>query len=88
MLDPTAKGNLSEYEKQVVRDAQNVGTSTDATEALTDKTESMSRSIKQTINAEALAEIGSPGGESDLTGGIANLDETTRAKVKQNEYNR
>ena len=88
MLDPTAKGDLSEYEKQVVEDAQNAGTSTDATEALTDRTEPEGGPIGQTVDAKALKEIGSPGGKSDLTGGIANLDETTRAEVEQNEYNR
>lgn len=87
LLDPLAKNDLSDYEKQVVEDAQNVGVSTDATEALTDNAEGTGGIIGQTLDADALDEIGKPGGESDMTGGIANLDETTKAPVEQNEYN-
>lgn len=88
MLDPLAKNDISDYEKQVVEDAQNAGASSDKIEALRNNTESPGGITGQTIDTEALKDIGNPGGESDLTGGIANLDATTRAPVEQNEYNR
>lgn len=44
---------------------------------------------KQTVNPDSIeqAESGTPGGDSDFTGGIPNLDQTTDAPVEQNDYN-
>ena len=43
--------------------------------------------IEQTIDSKAVAGFGQPGGESDISGGIVNLDETAGKKIDQNEYN-
>lgn len=89
LLDPAEAGDLSRREKEVIEDAQNAGISSDSTEALTDDNpESPGGVTGQTVNIDALEEIGKPGGESDISGGISNLDETTEAPVGENEYNR
>ncbi|MCC6328796.1 MAG: hypothetical protein IT174_09800 [Acidobacteria bacterium] len=45
---------------------------------------------KQILDPEAIeaGQTGAAGGDSDLMGGVANLDELTEAAVEQNEYNR
>lgn len=45
--------------------------------------------LHQTIAPEAIEadEAGAPGGGSDLSGGIANLDQTAGPIVDENEYN-
>ena len=93
LLDPTSAGDQSNREKEVVADAQGAGKgmlSTDPTagdENLTAERDT-GGIIKQTVNSRAVAGFGQPGDALDVSGGVANLDETTEAPVEQNEYNR
>ena len=92
LLDPTAESELSEYEKEVVEDARNAGKNLESTvpgESDNDLTADHETGgiIEQTIDSKAVEGFGQPGGETDISGGIANLDETAGKKVEQNEYN-
>lgn len=92
LLDPLAKNNLSDYEKEALEDAQNAGKNLESTvpgESDGDLTASRATGgiIEQTIDSEAVEGFGRPGGDSDISGGIPNLDETAGRQVRQNEYN-
>jgi hypothetical protein len=92
LLDPTAESDLSEYEKQVVEDARNAGKNLESTvpgESDGDLTaeHKMGGIIEQTVDSKAVEGFGKPGGDTDVSGGIANLEETAGEKVVQNEYN-
>jgi len=86
MLDPTAESKLSDDEIEVVRDAQNAGNSP----KVINNDQAASGILQQTVNSEAIiaGKAGAVGGDADISGGVANLDETTDAPVEQNEYNR
>jgi hypothetical protein len=92
LLDPLAESDLSDYEKKVVEDAQNAGKGLESTDSTSGNKHPAAKQdtgiIEQTVNSKAVAGFGQPGGDSDISGGVANLDETTDATVKQNEYNR
>ncbi len=93
LLDPSAKNDLSDFERQVVEDAQNAGKNPESAASGRDDDDLTAARdtggiIEQTIDSEAVEEFGKPGGDSDISGGIPNLDETTKAKVEQNEYNK
>jgi len=85
LLDPTAESNRSDYEKEVVEDAQNAGNSPKFVNTESDE----NGILQQTISAEAIKndETSVADGSSDISGGEANLDETATA-VGQNKYNR
>jgi hypothetical protein len=85
LLDPTSLSDRTDREKEVIADAQNAGNSPTVRNA--DDTGGV---LRQTVNPEAIKadESGAPGGDSDLSGGIANLDETAGKLVDENEYNR
>jgi len=85
MLDPTAGNDLSDYEKEVVEDAQNAGNSPKVVNEERDE----KGVLQQTVSAEAIkaGETSVADGGSDISGGEANLDETAEF-VAQNEYNR
>ena len=92
LLDPLAVDDRSDYEKEVVADAQNAGKDLESIDPheggdnlLADH--DTGGVIEQTINSKAVAGFGQPGGESDFTGGIANLDKTAGRIVDENEYN-
>lgn len=92
LLDPLAVDNLSDYEREVVADAQNAGKNLESTvpkEGGDNLLEGHDTGgiIEQTVNSKAVEGFGQPGGESDISGGIANLDETAGKKVEQNRYN-
>ena len=92
MLDPLAESDLSNDEEKIVEDAADAGKNLASTvpgesdEALTGEPKD-GGIIGQTINSKAVAGFGQPGDESDISGGIANLDETAGKKVDENEYN-
>ena len=103
LLDPAETNDLSEREKQVVKDAQNAGNSPKSAGAAGDTT-GMNKSRKRGV-ASTAARLGdlnktvipgamgaiesdAPGDDSDISGGIANLNNTTDAPVEQNPYNR
>ena len=93
LLDPLSKNDLSNYEKEVVEDAQNAGKGLESTVPGSGDEHVLGLhntggAFEQTINSKAVEGFGQPGGETDTTGGIANLDETAGKIVDENEYNR
>jgi hypothetical protein len=85
LLDPASLSGRSDREKKVIADAQNAGNGPAVRNA-----EDTGGVLRQTVSPEAIKadETGAPGGDSDLSGGIANLDETAGKLVHENEYNR
>ncbi|MDQ4121210.1 MAG: hypothetical protein M3209_07175 [Acidobacteriota bacterium] len=108
MLDPLAKNRLSDYEKQVVEDAQNAGNSPNSTaaagnttgasgfntgrggESATGTAASYTGSLNRTVipGEIASAESDAPGGDSDISGGLANMGETVNAANELESYNK
>ena len=102
LLDPAATTDLSEREKQVVKDAQNTGNNPKSAGAA-GSTTGMNQSGKSSLSSTAarfgdlnktvipgamgVIESTAPGGDTDISGGVANLDDTTDAPVEQNRYN-
>jgi len=92
LLDPLAVNDLSDYEKEVVKDAQHDGKGLESTIPGSGDEHLLGNHntggvVEQTINSKAVEGFGQPGGESDFTGGIANLDETAGKIVDENKYN-
>lgn len=92
LSDPAAFNDLSKRDKQIVRDSQDAGRNLESTDPTTGDEHLETRHntggpIEQTISSKAVAGFGQPGGESDISGGIADLAETTDAPVEENEYN-
>lgn len=92
LLDPLAEDNLSPFEEKVVEDAQNAGKNLASTvpKEADDNLQTGHDTggiVEQTINSRAVAGFGQPGGESDISGGIANFDETAGNIVDENKYN-
>jgi hypothetical protein len=92
LLDQPAKNDLSDYEKEVVENAQNAGKNLESTVPGRNDGDLTAEHdtggiIEQTIDSEAVEGLGKPGGDSDISGGIANLDETAGRQVNQNQYN-
>ena len=92
LSDPAAFDERSKREKQVVRDAQDAGRNLESSDPTAGDERLESRHytggpIGQTISSKAVAGFGQPGGESDISGGLADLAETTDAPVEENKYN-
>ena len=92
LLDPSAESDLSDYKKEVVEDAENAGKGLKSTvPGSGDKNLTANHNtggvIEQTVDSKAVEGFGQPGGETDVSGGVANLDETAGKVVDQNEYN-
>lgn len=85
LLDPTSVNDLSKREKEIVEDAQDVGNNPEFIN--TDR--NSEGALQQTVNPEAIKadQTGAAGGDSDFSGGVANLDETAGKIVDENEYN-
>lgn len=83
--DPTSVNNLSEREKEIVEDAHDAGNNPEFIN--TDK--NIGGELQQTVNPEAIEadQTGAAGGDSDVSGGVANLDEIAGKIVGENEYN-
>lgn len=93
LLDPPAIDDRSDYEKKVVEDAIDAGKGLESTVPGSGDEHVLGLhntggAFEQTINSKAVEGFGQPGGESDISGGIPNLDETTGKIVDENEYNR
>ena len=92
LSDPAAFDDLSKREKQIVRDAQDAGRNLESTDPTVGDERLEARHdtggpIEQTISSKAVAGFGQPGGESDISGGVADLAEMTDAPVEENKYN-
>ena len=84
--------DLSKREKQVVRDAQDAGRNLESTDPTAGDERLGARHdtggpVEQTTSSKAVARFGQPGGESDISGGVADLGEATEAPVEENKYN-
>jgi hypothetical protein len=92
LSDPAAFDELSKREKDIVRDARDAGRDLESSDpTVVDEhlrgLHNTGGPIEQTISSKAIAGFGKPGGETDISGGIADLAETTDAPVEENEYN-
>lgn len=93
LLDPLAVDNLSERGKEAVADAQNAGKNLELTDPKKGGDNLLANHdtdgiIEQTINSKSVQGFGQPGGETDISGGIPNLDEIAGREVDENEYNK
>ena len=85
LADPAAFDERSARDKEVISEAQHVGSSPE----VMNKT-GHSGMLHQTVSPAAIKadESGAAGGDSDISGGVAGLDQTAGRVVDQNEYNR
>lgn len=92
LSNSAAFDQLSKRDKEIVRDAQDAGRDLESLDptAVDEHLRAPHNTggpIEQTISSRAVAGFGKPGGETDISGGLADLAETTDAPVEENEYN-
>lgn len=84
LLDPTSTADRSEYEQEVIEDAQSAGKSLESTDPTSGDPHlraprETGGTIEQTVSSKAVAGFGKPGDESDLSPGEVDSDENTEA---------